>query len=208
MPDIDWIALKTEYLSTTISYRKLAEKYGISFNTLKEHAVPDHWADERKKFNTKVATRVQQKIVTTRANECVEQLISVSRAASAASAMIEKIMMDADQFRRHLITVKEGEGFGMGEYKETQEVEERLYDKVDMQAFKQFTGAMKDLVQVIRNVNGLPTIQEQSAMDIALRRIELDEQKANEDDGPKEVRVEFEGGEDTSGEKFGSEVAD
>ncbi|MEE3334245.1 MAG: helix-turn-helix domain-containing protein [Ruminococcus sp.] len=58
---IDWLKLKNEYINGNISYRKLAEKYDVSFNTLKDRAKKEKWFDERKKQHNEITTKSQQK---------------------------------------------------------------------------------------------------------------------------------------------------
>lgn len=58
---IDWISIKNEYLNTGISQRKLAEKYGVSFDTLKDKANKERWYEDKKKQHNKITTRTQQK---------------------------------------------------------------------------------------------------------------------------------------------------
>ncbi|MFZ5975212.1 MAG: hypothetical protein ACOYU3_07370 [Bacillota bacterium] len=178
MAEIDWAMLETEYATTSISYRKLAAKHGISFNTLKDHAVQGKWTDARKRYNKKRAKLTQQKMAAKEASVCAKQLRRVAKSAETATIMIERMMADAEQFKRHIIT----EGLGRG----ATAVEERIYEKYDTKALKEFTGALKDLVTVIRNVNNLPTVQEQSAMDIAIERLRLEEQKVNANDEDKD----------------------
>lgn len=60
--ECDWTDLKTEYASTDISYRKLADKRGISFNTLKDHARKVEWAKARKEYTDKVTKKTLQKM--------------------------------------------------------------------------------------------------------------------------------------------------
>ena len=57
----DWLKIKSEYVSGNISYRKLAEKYGVSFNTLKEHATDEKWKELREEQHHKTTTKTQQK---------------------------------------------------------------------------------------------------------------------------------------------------
>ena len=54
---MDWNALKTEYITTSISYRKLAEKHNISFDTLKYQAKTDKWYQARQEFRHNVTTK-------------------------------------------------------------------------------------------------------------------------------------------------------
>ena len=46
---VDWKAIKAEYIAGGIGYRKLAEKYGVSFGTLSKIAMRENWTDLRKK---------------------------------------------------------------------------------------------------------------------------------------------------------------
>ena len=57
----DWLKIKSEYVSGNISYRKLAEKHGVSFNTLKDHATEEKWKECREKHYHKTTTKTQQK---------------------------------------------------------------------------------------------------------------------------------------------------
>lgn len=59
---IDWLTIKTEYINSNISQRKLAEKHGVSFNTLKERANKEQWAMLKKSQHNKIAKKTQQHI--------------------------------------------------------------------------------------------------------------------------------------------------
>ena len=43
----DWDKIKNEYITTNISQRAISQKYGVSFNTLKERAAKEQWAQQR-----------------------------------------------------------------------------------------------------------------------------------------------------------------
>jgi hypothetical protein len=42
-----WAAIRADYLSTGMSYKKLAEKHGVSLSTLKKRAAAEHWTRAR-----------------------------------------------------------------------------------------------------------------------------------------------------------------
>ena len=46
---VDWKKIKSDYIAGGTSYRKLAEKYGVSFSTLKDIARKEKWTDLREK---------------------------------------------------------------------------------------------------------------------------------------------------------------
>lgn len=54
---MDWKKIKAEYIAGGTSYRKLAEKYGVPFSTLKEHARREKWTELRDKARYKADTK-------------------------------------------------------------------------------------------------------------------------------------------------------
>lgn len=60
---VDWNAIRAEYIGGNISQRKLSEKHGISFNTLKDRANAEGWATERQNVHKKTAQLTQQRML-------------------------------------------------------------------------------------------------------------------------------------------------
>lgn len=168
METIDWKTIKTEYITDpTTSYRTLSEKYGVSYMSITKRAGSEGWVAARKKHAEKVISKTLDK----NAREESKRLARMQRSADKMSGVIENIFKDTDQFYRHIVT----EGTGMGESR----TECRVMEKVDTKAIKDLTSAMKDLTYVLRNLYGIPTVLEKSAMDIAAERLHLDKQKAS-----------------------------
>jgi transposase-like protein len=65
----DWIQIKNEYINTGIGYRKLAEKYGVSFGTLRDRAKREQWVAQKTAQLDKISTETAQQI----ANAIIEQ---------------------------------------------------------------------------------------------------------------------------------------
>lgn len=59
---MDWIKIKTEYVTTTISYRELSKKYNVPFNTLQCRARKENWVDLRKKHQDNIVTKYTKKV--------------------------------------------------------------------------------------------------------------------------------------------------
>ena len=55
---MDWSKLKREYIAGGTSYRKLAEKYGVSFSTLRKVAAKEGWTELRDKARAKTDTKL------------------------------------------------------------------------------------------------------------------------------------------------------
>jgi pyoverdine/dityrosine biosynthesis protein Dit1 len=166
----DWIPLKSEYTATNTSLREMAEKTGIPFNTIRDRAFKDKWGAARKEYRDKLIQSTIKKIASRQASECAKQLASVGKSAELATRAIERMMGDDQQFQRHIVQVRDAEG--------AQDVQERVYEKMDTKALRELAATLKDLVAVIRDVNGLPTLQEQKAMELADKRLQLDQQQA------------------------------
>lgn len=61
MANYDWNAVKTEYITTSISYRKLCEKHNIPFNTLQCRAKKEKWVEARRKHQDKIVAKSVKK---------------------------------------------------------------------------------------------------------------------------------------------------
>lgn len=103
MSSIDWIKIKNEYINTNISQRKLAEKHGISFNTLKVRANKEKWADVKKEQHNKIAIKTQQKTVDKIVRKESDR---ISRINSAADRLLDKIEEATEQLNNHLVKNK------------------------------------------------------------------------------------------------------
>lgn len=58
MPDVDWKKLKTEYITTDTSYRKLCGKYGVSRTALYSRAKKEKWVEAKKRSKDKIESKM------------------------------------------------------------------------------------------------------------------------------------------------------
>lgn len=54
---MDWGKIKTEYITTSISQRDLAKKYGVSLMQLSRHSTSENWVQEREQYVDKTVTK-------------------------------------------------------------------------------------------------------------------------------------------------------
>ena len=73
----DWQAIKTEYITTDTSYRKLAQKYGVNATNIAKRASKEKWVEERNKNASKTLSKTLNAIGTKQA-ERTAKLIGVS----------------------------------------------------------------------------------------------------------------------------------
>ena len=82
---MDWNKLKAEYIAGGTSYRKLAEKYGVSFNTLKTIAIKEKWAELKQQANNDATT----KMVNTIAKDISKKSVKID---DVADKLLDKIV--------------------------------------------------------------------------------------------------------------------
>ena len=68
----DWQAIKTEYITTDTSYRKLAQKYGINVTTIAKTAGAEGWVEQRKQYANKTQAKTLEKISQQEANRAAK----------------------------------------------------------------------------------------------------------------------------------------
>lgn len=94
MPKADWMAIKTEYVTTRTSMRALAEKFGVSVDAIKRKAAAEKWTEERTKLTPKIHQKTVQavvrKTVTQEANRIVSLLAIGEKLAHRVDQAAEK----------------------------------------------------------------------------------------------------------------------
>lgn len=73
----DWQAIKTEYITTDTSYRKLAQKYGVTYNNIGIRSRKEGWPELRNQHNAKTMTKTMNAISSKQADRAAN-LIAVS----------------------------------------------------------------------------------------------------------------------------------
>ena len=102
---MDWKRIKAEYIAGGTSYRKLAEKYGVSFNTLKTHAVEEQWHKLRQQKDKKATTKIVETLSDNDAKKAVDIIDVADKLLGKISEYVEAIPLDlmaSTQAMKHL----------------------------------------------------------------------------------------------------------
>ena len=155
---MDWNAIRNEYINGNISYRKIADKYGVSFHTLKGIATEEKWFDKRKEQQEKIRTKTEQKTAEKLAEREANRLLRIS---NAADKLLEKIEIATEQLDQFIVTnkirqkevkyVSAKAGFGKPSKELIKEVEDKRVvkaDHLDRMGLKQLASALKDLKDI------------------------------------------------------------
>jgi len=106
IPESDWDLIRTEYISSSISIRELAEKYNCSADALEKRANTQSWTEQRRKISAEVLAKAEAEITARRAEELVEFNKQDLQIAKALRSQIAKHINEAMQ-NNELLTAKE-----------------------------------------------------------------------------------------------------
>ena len=80
----DWQKIKTEYITTDTSYRKLAQKHGVSYNAIGNRSRQENWQELRDQHLTKTMTKTMNAIAS-------QQASRASRLQTVADKLLTKV---------------------------------------------------------------------------------------------------------------------
>lgn len=160
---MDWQQIKTEYITTDTSYRKLAQKYGVGYQAICKRSKDEGWIALRDQHTNKTVTKALEIIRDKQATQVAEL---VTQAAESLLGQAVKAIGQLDRpvtVHKHTIE-QDGE-------KTTTEWEElsTAPGAVNVVAVRHLATALKDISQVL----GLRTEldrQEQEARIANLRK--------------------------------------
>lgn len=192
MADADWNAIKTEYITTATSYRKLAQKYNIHYKVISEHGKAEGWVLLRSQHKDKTLTKTLDKI----SDKQSDKLSKVDELADMLLEKLEQAITELDkQLFKHVDKTKTIEyNNELRPDKPTKEViheEEKLIEAtsiVDRQGLKQISSALKDIKEIKMLQSALDR-QEQEARIANLRK-----QAEKDKDATSDINVTFAAG--------------
>ena len=184
----DWQAIKTEYITTDTSYRKLAQKYGIHYKVISERGKDEKWVELRSQHRDKTLTKTLGKI----SDKQSDKMARIDDLADKLLEKLEQAITELDlQLAKHTDKTKTIEyNNDRRPDKPTKEVvheEEKLLEVksiVDRQGLKQIASALKDIKEV-KMVRSELDRQEQEARIANLRK----QTAGNGDDDDDETGV-------------------
>lgn len=178
----DWQSIKTEYITTDTSYRKLAQKYGVSTTQICNVGRDEKWVEQREQHLNKTVAKTLDKISSKQA----DKMARIDKLTDRLLDKLEQAITELD-----LQLVKHTDKTKIIEYnnlerpdKPTKEViheEEKVMEVssiIDRQGLKQIASALKDIKEVKMLKSELDR-QEQEARIAKLQR-EAEPEKRSE----------------------------
>ena len=104
---VDWKKIKAEYIAGGTSYRKLAEKHGVSFNTLKTHAVEEQWHKLRQQKDKKATTKIVETLSDKDADRAVDIIDVADKLLLKLSDLMDNMVIDTQSFKQLTSALKD-----------------------------------------------------------------------------------------------------
>ena len=90
----DWQKIKTEYVTTDTSYRKLALKYGVNCTTICRRSGKEGWGKAREQYRNKTQTKIEKAIQAKEVSRA-ERIMGVSdKLLTKVEAYVETVSPD------------------------------------------------------------------------------------------------------------------
>ena len=170
----DWLKIKTEYITTDTSYRKLAEKYGLRYATVQARGQSEGWGVLRDQYRAKVVSKTIEKT----SEKTARQAAKVGDLADKLLVKLEKAIDELDlQVTTHKIKTERGST------EETTEFRVAVPGGiVDRAGLRQLTGALKELKFIKDEISDLERREREARID-ALRRSSMTSDGDDDDTG-------------------------
>lgn len=159
MADANWQRIRLAYVRGKYTYKQLAEKYGVSENTLEKRARAENWQEARRKYRGNVAAKAQA-----RAEEKdAQRLAALQNAGTDMCNQLEALMRDGQRELHTHVTMK-GESV-------------TLWDSINDKKLVNITRSIKDMSIAMRNLYDINTTAQREQMQLAREEMALKKQE-------------------------------
>lgn len=155
----DWNKIKTEYITTDIGQRKLAEKYNVAVSTINHRSKAENWYEQKLQYTNDVVTEAVNKSKIEEAAFLAKELEFANELVKLLSKTIEDETFDAHT------------SFG-----------EAIENTKDTKKILEAANAMEKLVRMKRTITGSRNKREQEEYALQVRKLDIEEKRATKDD--------------------------
>ncbi len=168
----DWNQIKTEYITTDISLRKIAEKYGLRYATVQDRSKKEEWITLRDQHRTSTVSKSISKISD-------KQAAKMARIDGITDKLLLKLEQAVDELDLEIIkrrTKIEQEGLEIT----TEQLEAKEGGIVDRAGLRHITAALKDLKEIQMLKSELDRQEQEARIEKLRREAEKDEDTSTE----------------------------
>jgi len=151
----------------------LAEKYKVSYNTLKYRSVREDWNKNRGKNHRKITAKSQQKTIEKISDKISDVKAKQFETATALMSIIIKQINNNDQYNRHIVKLKTG--YGLGEFDEKLITKE--LDVVNADLLLKITQAFAKTLDTQDKAMEYIDATSKAKLDIEKQKLDIEKQK-------------------------------
>lgn len=100
-----WEQLRVEYISSDISIRGLARKYGLAPNSLWKRAKSEQWSEQREQCSAKVVQKTVDSLAEDKADECTRAFRVASKVMCKIEEYIDTVDLNDEYAMKNLKTI-------------------------------------------------------------------------------------------------------
>lgn len=139
---INWVAIKSYYITHNVSLEKTAEKYGVDASGVKRRAKAENWVAAKKEKHKEIELKVIQKSTEKR----IDELAEIREIASDEIREIKEAMQRGKQLHTHIVTESAPNADGLGTISVTYEKE---FEKIDINFANRLADTLDKLERVL-----------------------------------------------------------
>lgn len=150
---LNWTKIRNEYISGNISYRKLADKHRIPYQTLRDRATKEGWFEKRKiqrdKINLKTEQKTAEKIAEIESDLAADIHSAATELLKKLTIAIEQTDLFIEKTKTKVPTkVKDKDGRVYDAYREEENIKLSKKNGINISSVKQLASALKDLQSI------------------------------------------------------------
>lgn len=173
-PKVNWDEIRNEYIQGGISYRALAEKYGVPKRTLEDRAKAEKWVELRRQCRDKTVAKTVEAI----AKENAKTNKRINRLANQLMDKLEKAIVELDKKTISMkSTLKTEQAEVTSEYRK---VDMTVEAPVDRAGIRQLTAALKELKTILDVQSDMDKQEQQARIEKLRREAEPEQQGKSE----------------------------
>lgn len=188
---VDWTAVSVDYITGGLSYRALAEKYGVSLKSIERHSKDGGWREGRLKYRDKLTASLSKA-------EARKRVKQVARYRAIEDKLLGKLEQAVDELDLVMRTkVKKTKTIEYNNEKRPDKPTREIVDEIEeVEAVKIMIdraglAAVTNALEKLKSAQGI-----RSELDEKEQRARIDALRARaqaNDEGPREISVEFAG---------------
>lgn len=185
---LNWTKIRNEYIHGHISYRKLAEKHDIPFQTLRDRATKEKWFEKRKEYRDKIDIKTEQKSIEKISEKQSDLAADIH---SAATELLKKINIAIEQtdlfIERTRIKaptkVRDASGNLRDAFMEREEISFKHKDSINLESVKQIASVLKDIQALqITGKGKETTVNNKPSINISIRAATPDDVESEDEE--------------------------